>query len=323
MTDQKSDSNKGASNQNKGSGSDTASAAKISAGTSVGNVGEVPMPHAQAGGAQAGGAQAGTSAGHSAQGGTTTSHTSKPLGGNAGPTGAGRDQGSHTGSAGMSGQGASGHSASGQSSSGQSSSGQSSLGQGSSGQSSSGQSSFGQGSSGQSSSGQSSFGQGSQGGMSGEGGIGETARQASGQAQQRANEAYEQASEWAQETIDRASSWASETFGGNTDRYRGGARSGRAGGGIQRYAAENPMMVGIVGLAAGLLLGALLPRSRREDEVFGEWADEVRDQGLRYAQEAAQRGREFVEDALGGDDPRFARHESEFRSENSSSANRH
>src|SRR4051812_37078487 len=41
MTDQKSDGPKGGSNQNKGSGSDTASAAKISAGTSVGNVGEI------------------------------------------------------------------------------------------------------------------------------------------------------------------------------------------------------------------------------------------------------------------------------------------
>src|SRR4051812_37151262 len=59
MTDQKSDGPKGGSNQNKGSGSDTASAAKISAGTSVGNVGETPMPHAQTGAGQMGAGQMG------------------------------------------------------------------------------------------------------------------------------------------------------------------------------------------------------------------------------------------------------------------------
>jgi hypothetical protein len=72
-------------------------------------------------------------------------------------------------------------------------------------------------------------------------------------------------------------------------------------------------MVGLVGLAAGLLLGALLPRTRREDEMFGEWADEVREQGLRYAHEAAQRGRDYVEENFTGEDDRFGRHESEYR----------
>jgi hypothetical protein len=72
----------------------------------------------------------------------------------------------------------------------------------------------------------------------------------------------------------------------------------RAGGGIERFVSENPLMVGVMGLAAGLVLGALLPRTRQEDRAFGRWADEVRGQGWRYAREATQRGREFVEDAL-------------------------
>jgi len=291
MTDQKSDGPKGGSNQNKGSGSDTASAAKISAGTSVVNVGETPMPHAQTGAGQMGAGQMGTGqmgTGQSAQGSTATSHTSKPMGGNAGSTGAGRDQGGS-----------------------QSSTGQSSTGQGSTGQGSTGQGSYGQGS--QAGSGQS---QGSQSSMS------DTARQA----QQKAGEAYEQAAEWAQDTYERASSWASDAFERGSDelgsfKSRSGQRFG--GGGVQRYVAENPMMVGLVGLAAGLLLGALLPRTRREDEAFGEWADEVREQGLRYAQEATQRGREFVEESFAGDDPRFGRHESEFRTEGPTGANRH
>jgi hypothetical protein len=61
---------------------------------------------------------------------------------------------------------------------------------------------------------------------------------------------------------------------------------------------ENPILVGVVGLAAGLLIGALLPRTRTEDENVGPWADEVRDQGLRYARDVTHRGREFVATAL-------------------------
>jgi hypothetical protein len=82
------------------------------------------------------------------------------------------------------------------------------------------------------------------------------------------------------------------------------------------------MVVGLVGLAAGLLLGALLPRTRRENEMFGEWADEVRSQGLRYARDAANRGRDYVEETFSGDDAQFSRHESEFNGQRDD-ANRH
>jgi hypothetical protein len=113
------------------------------------------------------------------------------------------------------------------------------------------------------------------------------------------------------DTYESASSWASDAM------ERGGrglsARSfDDARRGVQQYVAQNPVMVGLVGLAAGLLLGALLPRTRRENEMIGEWADEVRQQGLRYAHEMTQRGREFVEESFSGDDPRFSKHESEF-----------
>jgi hypothetical protein len=103
-------------------------------------------------------------------------------------------------------------------------------------------------------------------------------------------------------------------MGGRSAQHFGNVR-----GGVQSYVAENPMVVGLVGLAAGLLLGALLPRTRRENEVFGEWADEVRNQGMRYAREAASRGREYVEENFSGDDAQFSRHDSEFRPD----ANRH
>ncbi|WP_262028389.1 hypothetical protein [Microvirga sp. Mcv34] len=170
-------------------------------------------------------------------------------------------------------------------------------------------------------------GQSSQQNAQGQGGsISDKAQQAAEQARQKAEEAYEGASDWARDTYDRASHWASDTYEGQRRRVNQmGGRSarafGNARGGVQSYVSENPMVVGLVGLAAGLLLGALLPRTRRENEMFGEWADEVRNQGLRYARDAANRGREYVEDTFSGDEARFSRHESEFNGQRDS--NRH
>ncbi|MCJ2011441.1 hypothetical protein [Methylobacterium sp. J-076] len=70
---------------------------------------------------------------------------------------------------------------------------------------------------------------------------------------------------------------------------------------VERFVEDNPLLVGVVGVAAGLLLGALLPRTRQEDRNIGPYADEVRDQGLRYAREMTHRGREFVQTALDPD----------------------
>ncbi|HEX8166196.1 MAG TPA: hypothetical protein VF601_10470 [Beijerinckiaceae bacterium] len=143
--------------------------------------------------------------------------------------------------------------------------------------------------------------------------AGETVRDAAGQVQQRAGELYEQASETAGQVAEQATEWAR---GAARGAYEQGSRQfenvrrslpdvRQYGGSVQRFVAENPVLVGVVGLAAGLLLGALLPRTRREDQVFGRWADEVRGQGMRYARDMTQRGREYVDEALGEDD-RFA-----------------
>jgi ElaB/YqjD/DUF883 family membrane-anchored ribosome-binding protein len=226
--------------------SDTGTAGKVSAGTSVGNMGEAPMPHA---------------------------HDQKPA----------QNAGSATGSTQSAGQ--SKGSPSGQSS-----------------------------------------GQSSQRNAQDQGGMTDKAQQAADQVRQKAEDVYEDASEWAKDTYERATDWASDTYSQQRRRMNkmGGRSSrafGNARGGVQSYVSENPMVVGLVGLAAGLLLGALLPRTRRENEMFGEWADEVRNQGLRYARDAASRGREYVEENFSGDDAQFSRHESEFGGQRD--ANRH
>jgi ElaB/YqjD/DUF883 family membrane-anchored ribosome-binding protein len=229
----------------KQSGTESGGAGKVSAGTSVGNIGEAPMPHA---------------------------HDQKSAQGTGTSTGGGQSAGQSKAS---------------------------STGQ---------------------SSGQSSQHAQDQGGTMGK------AQQATDQVRQKAEDVYEDASEWARDTYDRASDWASSAY--SQQRRRAGQMGGRsarafgnARGGVQSYVSENPMVVGLVGLAAGLLLGALLPRTRRENEMFGEWADEVRNQGLRYAREAADRGREYVEETFSGDDAQFSRHESEFGGQ--PDANRH
>jgi len=266
MADPKNEPGKTSSNDKRTTGAETGAGAKVSAGTSVGNIGEAPMPHAH-------------EDTKPAQSATLASHTSKPLGGQSGQGAEGR-----------------GHSTEQQN-------------QGSSGKN---QSSQAQASSGR-----------EQEAKSGGG-----ARQTTEGARQRAGDMYEDASEWAQDTYERASSWASDMYEGRSgrmSRMRDSSmrRFGNVRGGVQQYVAENPMVVGIVGLAAGLVLGALLPRTRREDEFFGEWADEVRNQGLRYAREAANMGRDYVEETFSGDDSRFSRHESEFGSPDQPGANRH
>jgi ElaB/YqjD/DUF883 family membrane-anchored ribosome-binding protein len=135
------------------------------------------------------------------------------------------------------------------------------------------------------------------------------ARGTAEQVQQRAGEMYEQASDMAGEAYEQASDWARGAY------EQGSRQMSRYGGSVQRFVAENPVLVGVVGLAAGLLLGALLPRTRQEDRAFGRWADEVRGQSMRYARDMTQRGREYVEEAFGEGDEEFASRESERRDE--------
>jgi len=152
----------------------------------------------------------------------------------------------------------------------------------------------------------------------------ETVRATAEQVQRRASEAYSEASDMARQTYDRAASATSDAYDYASRRAdyvsrRSLDQMGRVRHGAERFIAENPVLVGVMGLAAGLIIGALLPRTRHEDRVFGRWSDEVRDQGMRYARDITQRGREFVEETLGGDDdPRTAKRDSEWQRQGSS-----
>ncbi|HEY7385587.1 MAG TPA: hypothetical protein VH743_18150 [Beijerinckiaceae bacterium] len=122
----------------------------------------------------------------------------------------------------------------------------------------------------------------------------ESVRQTTGDLRERTGETMEQATQWARDHYQEGTRQMDDM------RKRSMQQMERARGGIERFVSENPMMVGVMGLAAGLLIGALLPRTRQEDRFFGQWADDLRDQGVRYAKEAAQRSRELVEEAVSG-----------------------
>ncbi|MDB5592129.1 hypothetical protein [Enterovirga sp.] len=112
-------------------------------------------------------------------------------------------------------------------------------------------------------------------------------------------DAVENAGDWSRKRYKEASSWASDSLGSASRNASQAGRRSAAGFSrgrrtVENFVEENPIMVGVVGLAAGLIIGALLPGTRRENEYLGRYADEVRDQGLRYAQEVAEQGRHLV-----------------------------
>jgi ElaB/YqjD/DUF883 family membrane-anchored ribosome-binding protein len=134
-------------------------------------------------------------------------------------------------------------------------------------------------------------------------GVGAQAREQAGAIQDRIGQAADEAGSRIRSAYGDARAYVSEAgethlrrIDDLTDRGREGLQRGRNA--VEDFVGENPLLVGVVGLAAGLLLGALLPRTRQEDRNLGPYADEVRDQGLRYAREFTNRGREFVQTAL-------------------------
>ena len=109
-----------------------------------------------------------------------------------------------------------------------------------------------------------------------------------------AGQAYGKASDWAQDKYDMAS--RNVTYA----RRRSAAEYNRSRRQVESFVEENPVMVGVAGLAAGLLIGAMLPGTRRENQVFGRYADEARREGVRYAQVVAEQGKAILEENLQG-----------------------
>ena len=70
----------------------------------------------------------------------------------------------------------------------------------------------------------------------------------------------------------------------------GGQAAQDLGGRLASTLSDNPVLLGALGLAAGALLGALVPQSREEENALGNIAGQVRDTARGAAQEAIDRG---------------------------------
>jgi hypothetical protein len=96
-------------------------------------------------------------------------------------------------------------------------------------------------------------------------------------------------------SVGSAAQGAVHSIGGAAQRAggamtQGGQAAGQAGGNLVTTIAENPMLLGALGLAAGALLGALLPQSDREEAALGDIAGQARDTARSLAQEVVDRG---------------------------------
>jgi ElaB/YqjD/DUF883 family membrane-anchored ribosome-binding protein len=85
---------------------------------------------------------------------------------------------------------------------------------------------------------------------------------------ERAEHGLDDAGEWAREHYEDARDWAHEHYDEAVEAGRRGYRRSRA------YARQHPLAVGALGLAAGLVLGALLPR--RDPPHPPRWYDPER-----------------------------------------------
>ena len=118
-----------------------------------------------------------------------------------------------------------------------------------------------------------------------------------------ASETYRKATDYTRDGYERASTWASDRYDGaarTTEkvRKRSSSEFERVRKSAEDLVTHTPVMIGLAGLAAGLLVGALLPRTQRENEAFGRLSDELRDQGKRYALDLVREGKERVVSAL-------------------------
>jgi hypothetical protein len=71
-------------------------------------------------------------------------------------------------------------------------------------------------------------------------------------------------------------------------------QTARRGAGIAR---ENPLGLAVGSLAAGFLVGLLLPETRVENERLGPIADQVKDQARDVGDEAVEHGKQIAQDA--------------------------
>jgi len=92
-----------------------------------------------------------------------------------------------------------------------------------------------------------------------------------------------------QSTVQSAASGAAQ--------YAGGALSSgsQAASGLVAAISESPVLLGALGLAAGAILGALLPQSEQEEAALGGIAGQARDTATSLAKQGYERGKNVAQ----------------------------
>ena len=126
-----------------------------------------------------------------------------------------------------------------------------------------------------------------------------------------AGEMRDRAASAGRRTADRASRKLHETRESLEGAYHAGAEQARETAARARetydtttrrageFAREHPFAVGAMGLVAGFALGALLPRTSREDRAFGERRDDLLHRAARSGEKVLRKGRVKAEETLG------------------------
>jgi len=79
-----------------------------------------------------------------------------------------------------------------------------------------------------------------------------------------------------------------------------GDLANRAGGQVTEKLSTDPWLIGVAGLVAGALLGALLPPTRMEQDYIGEARDELWNRANEFGHEAVELVRELADPATRG-----------------------
>lgn len=76
------------------------------------------------------------------------------------------------------------------------------------------------------------------------------------------------------------------------------SQSGKAGGNLAAAITESPVLLGALGLAAGAMLGALLPVSEQEETALGGVAGQTRDAVTSLAQQGLESGKTVTQSVM-------------------------
>ena len=118
-----------------------------------------------------------------------------------------------------------------------------------------------------------------------------------------ARERVSEAADTARERVEGAMSSARETTSDMLDTAGDAARrlGNRARSGVRRaryesrdLLRESPLIVGMAAIAAGAIIGALIPETERENELMGEQRDRLAEQAKDLARDGASRAKEVA-----------------------------